>query len=140
MSYEIRMIVASIPQEDSDEYQFKRDGALYARTLADFYLGKVDYDGPYHDLFQKARTQDRGSYYLHSMDDGDEEVTIKDDKYGKPLVRLELSETIEALEIEVENWPDYPPLRVALDLLRSFQEHGYQFSEIKDIIVLHYGH
>lgn len=141
MGYEVRMIVANVYKDDSDGVgMMKHKGCSYAHIEADLQLGKLAYDGAYHSLIDRIRDEENRLYYFCARDIDEEEIRVTEDRYGEPLLRLEIPDVIEALRAEVEEWPCYVPIKAALALLEQYDQNEHHFAAINDQIVIHYGY
>jgi len=139
MGYEVRMVVATTFRDEEGSTLFRRDGFDYVFVKADFYLGKLDYDGPYHALLDKARVEEERRYYFYAKDYDGEELKVKKDPYDDYIQRLEVADVIEALEAGLEDWPDHVHSKAVIAALREYQE-AWKDSPREDLIVLHYGY
>lgn len=124
MGYESRLYVVN-----KSDYGFERDfdgkKLKYAEVIASFELCKV------YEVSDKMRMYSDTDCFIY---DGDEELI--EDKYGNTLKEIPIADAIaiieEAAESEGYAYRRYQP---CLSLLK-----GFDTSEWRNLVVLHYGH
>lgn len=122
MGYESRIYIVEKSLVMDDNHK------RWGRVLARFDLGKV------YALSDKLRDAPATDCYIYS-DDGD--TRYDEDRYGKPLTEVSITDAIEALETALargEDSREIPPLIAAL---KVFNYHRERFRELA---VLHFGY
>ena len=118
MGYESKLYIVN----KSDIYD---DGMKYGQVIATFDLCKVG------SVARKIAKYPNTDAYIYA-DDGNTRITK--DLYGEPFKEIPIADMIEILERESEADP-YRRYRPCIQLLK-----GFDASEWKDLVVLHYGH
>ena len=115
MGYESQLFVGRGLLNDDPQW-------LQVQTI--FKLGKMGYDGFWHDLLKRHPAPEEPQWFVFA-DDGDTEIL--EDRYGDCLVELPVFEVIAALEDY-----DYAPAQAAAAYLRAWTGG--------ELTILHYGY
>ena len=118
MGYESKLYIVN----KSEIYD---DGMKYGQVIATFDLCNVV------SVARMIAKYPNTDTYIYA-DDGNTHITK--DLYGEPLKEIPIADMIEILERESEADP-YRRYRPCIQLLK-----GFDASEWKDLVVLHYGH
>lgn len=105
--------------------RFEENGMRYGVIVASFDLCKVS--SVAHDI----RSYPKTDTYFYS-DDGNTQIV--EDLYGKPLTEIPIPDMIQILE-KASSEIHYRRFNPCIQMLK-----GFDLSEWKDLVVLHYGH
>ena len=118
---------------ESRFYVVEKHRSIYERDIGLFYADKVAMFDMCKcpDLYDRIKHYPKTDSYIYA-DDGNTHI-VKDD-YDEKLIEIPIIDMITILEdlAETEPYRRYKPF---LQLLK-----GFDLSEWKDLVVLHYGH
>lgn len=122
MGYESRLYIVD---KTSFAIEIREKLMFYCEKIATFNLSKVP------DVSNKLLDYKDTDGYFYAEDYDD---IIIEDKYGKPLKEIPISDVIKILE-DASSHSNYKRYRPCLNLLK-----GFNLSEWENLVVLHYGY
>lgn len=136
MGYKVRLIVAT--HFDSNDKKFLDEyGSKEVEVVADIYMGKLDYYGPYHALIREARNAPLTSiyhFYTVDYDENEKTVRVSKDLYDDYILPLKVEDVEDALEREGNK--NTVPAQSALKALQEL----WVDRPLEELMVFHYGY
>jgi len=127
MGYESKIIIAE-KHEAHQQISFNGKTLDYASVIAIYNLSRIKYPSPVADLIDASPEAD---CYFYFDGDGDHEVC--EDRYGKPLVEINILDLSQALKYESDPHRRFLPFA---NLLDSFLKND----SFNNVVALHYGY